>query len=820
MTIVSPLLQSRLNNNANYSLTQKDHEAIYKDLQKHANDVKPNVAKAKLIKEGPLKAVTSAIKDTYQDTKNFKKAVKTGQLGDNSLGRLNDLGMKIGGLLIAVYLATQQRTKTASIMQFVGGGAFFAAMALWPKIAINIPAKMVHGFDIGQRYVSAQGDKKDFFLDNQFLPWDAIPKSEMRKNAQRAGIDFDSENGEEKIRRKMQKTALQSRTLWMATAGFSTPLLTSLFGNIITPKVKDGVIKHGYEHTRSVIKDVGVENYLSYAPAQVLNNDAIEALFNQYKGKELDKKFFDTLTDMLQIYAPEYKTRRTRDGIKLVVDKQGEYVKRGKQLFKDMDDSVPISAVMGLRTDTAKLLKKMAMDSTGLDLAKVRQNLKGAKVQFRPIKDSQIISIMEAIGESTDEETIRRILRENRVAPNSVDKVINSSRAIVDYTSLMEAAKRYNSDVIGEIRGRTKAYLGLLNPIIGQKEESVYTKEYLDTFDNLYNVLDLPYSKGETPSLKNIHASAEKIKQAYVNLFSSNASVDDPEKYKEFLQSLLAQNRAQTKQKMSHLTKLINKTQTKEKKNVFDELILKLALPLQKGLMKRANAAGAFADKDALLAELLKDENIEQIVPMSMRDEITDTIVGNIEKDDRAIPNLIRRFCEIQKTNLSSVEAAPLICANFERRLSAGEFSSFSKEEIEAARNLVYAGNISYRKNNAFFRNKSVYDNIVDKVFDKNAFDVEEGVLPGIKNIVGDLKSVGEDSFEYNSAVEYAQAADLVSQAKTYLTSIFNKKHWEHIFIPMAVALVVITIASQFFFGKIDNEYPEKKEGINNGAHK
>ena len=251
MTTISPLLQNRISSKgANKNQSLNHHERLYIDLQKRANEVKPNEAKARLVEEGMLGNPITYVKDMAVDGKNFFATVKTGKMGDNNLGRINDLGLKIGAALIASFLAVHSKTKTDSIMRFIGGATFIAAMEMWPKLFINIPARLVHGFRIDRKYISAQGDKKDFFLDNQFLVWDAYPEEQLRKDAQNAGIDYDSKNGKEKIQRKMQKTALQNRTLWMATAGFATPLLTAMFGNYITPKVEEAVVKNGVQNTK------------------------------------------------------------------------------------------------------------------------------------------------------------------------------------------------------------------------------------------------------------------------------------------------------------------------------------------------------------------------------------------------------------------------------------------------------------------------------------------------------------------------------------------------------------------------------------------
>ena len=51
---------------------------------------------------------------------------------------------------------------------------------------------------------------------------------------------------------------------------------------------------------------------------------------------------------------------------------------------------------------------------------------------------------------------------------------------------------------------------------------------------------------------------------------------------------------------------------------------------------------------------------------------------------------------------------------------------------------------------------------------------------------------------------------DIISRIKEKATSIYNNKTWARIFIPATVALIAITLLVQPFFGKIDDEHPEK----------
>ena len=150
MAKISPMLSNSLklsgniqNNNLN-ALDKRNEQNLDKNLLNEANKIKPNKAKAQLIKQGPIASAVSSVKDTGKDALNFVKAAKTGKMGDNNLGRINDLGMKIGAGVIAAYLAAHSKTKTDAIMKFVGGGTFVAVMSIWPKLFINLPARLVH----------------------------------------------------------------------------------------------------------------------------------------------------------------------------------------------------------------------------------------------------------------------------------------------------------------------------------------------------------------------------------------------------------------------------------------------------------------------------------------------------------------------------------------------------------------------------------------------------------------------------------------------------------------------------------------------------
>lgn len=192
----------------------------------------------KLVRSNIFNAPAVMIRDLKYDLKALK-AAWNGKAKDHQLGNINDIGMKLGGLAIAAYLFTKKSAPSTKMMEFVGFGAFFGSMALWPKIALGIPAKLIHGVNIHQEYRTKQNVydekslnvKKPFYQDPQYIPWDLYKDKDIQKIGDKLGVDKDLSNRREFIQEKMRKIALQNNTLWMLTAGFATPIMSALICN-------------------------------------------------------------------------------------------------------------------------------------------------------------------------------------------------------------------------------------------------------------------------------------------------------------------------------------------------------------------------------------------------------------------------------------------------------------------------------------------------------------------------------------------------------------------------------------------------------------
>ncbi len=523
---ISPILKYRLENN-------QDHNRIYRKLKLRANEVKPNEPKAKLIRQTPIQKITDPIVDTFGDGKNFFKAVKTGKLNDNSLGRINDLGMKAGALLIASFLASRAKTKTDAIMQYIGGATFFASMALWPKIFINLPARLVHGFRIDHRYLSAQGDKKDLGLDNQFQPMDIFTDEEMLKMAKRAGINPKDKHVKEKMQRKMQKTMLQNRTLWMATAGFATPLLTSLTGNFVQPKVANKVIENAFENTRNVLRSPEtLSEYMRSAKNIVSNRKEVEEALDALDTalKETSQSTADAykkLASLLEVSDILEKLKNPDDARPLKGFKSSGVMAILEGMRKELS-TVSEKDLRTMLSNTEKLCAENAQSSILVSANNAVQT--GGKM----LEKADIDAIIKQLNGNYSLRNIEKVLStqsSSMVSEVNIKKLMTSLSSRADNKEFIQTVKEYNETVLGALRGRLKAYLRLVNSIAGQKSESVYTKEYMDTMKELFSALDIKddelkqIAKGKDSDViellvKKMQAKVKKGDDGYIELFN------------------------------------------------------------------------------------------------------------------------------------------------------------------------------------------------------------------------------------------------------------------------------------------------------------
>ncbi len=285
------LIQSYINGNALVQQYNSDKAVKDFDVNKELANrtfIKPLPSNGKLVRPTLFDMPSEIAKGWKYDWNAFVHAAK-GEANDHELGRLNDVGMKLGGLAIASYLFTKKSTPMTKVFEFIGLGSFFGAMDLWPKLFLQIPAYLIHGVNVRQQYEDSFGRKKMFYLDHQFIPWDLYSDEEINKIGDRMRVPKDIPNRREFIQEKMRKIALQNNTMWMLTAGFATPIMSALICNALEKSVSR------YQD-RKINKDA--DDMLTNFNQEVAkfdfskNQAKLEKFLEDNKGKPLSEEMF------------------------------------------------------------------------------------------------------------------------------------------------------------------------------------------------------------------------------------------------------------------------------------------------------------------------------------------------------------------------------------------------------------------------------------------------------------------------------------------------------------------------------------------------
>lgn len=268
--------------------------------------IKPLPGRGRLLHNKITDVPAVIVKDFAYDLKSLKDGY-TGKANDHQLGKLNDMGLTIGGLSLAGFLATLKQTPKTKAMEFIGLGSFLASMSIWPKVAIQWPAQLIHGVNISQKYEDSFGRKKNFYQDPQFIPWDLYSDKDINKIGDRLGVPRDIENRRDFIQEKMRKIAVQNNTLWMLTAGFATPVMSALICNVSEPYVEK------FLNNRQMKKADNLLNHFQEATRAMTSNkiiDNVNTLIELHKDQPIDDKLIKdlavNLTDGLDPLSADY----------------------------------------------------------------------------------------------------------------------------------------------------------------------------------------------------------------------------------------------------------------------------------------------------------------------------------------------------------------------------------------------------------------------------------------------------------------------------------------------------------------------------------
>ena len=291
--IQSYLYDNKITQQYNSNIAQKDFD-IHKELA-NRTFIKPLPSNGELVRNSIFDTPSELFKDYKYNLKALKHAIK-GDAKDHELGVINDLGMKFGGLAIASFLLTKKQAPMAKIMEFIGLTAFFGAMDIWPKLALQLPASLIHGFNIRQKYRDNIGTKKMVFQDHQFIPWDLYSDKEINKIGDRLGVPKDMKNRRDFIQEKMRKIALQNNTMWMLTAGFATPIMSALICNAAEEPLKNWVNKNTSKRANAYLSQFERATEKIKYPENTMK---LKNLLETYKGKPLSPQIIKEIGSVL-----------------------------------------------------------------------------------------------------------------------------------------------------------------------------------------------------------------------------------------------------------------------------------------------------------------------------------------------------------------------------------------------------------------------------------------------------------------------------------------------------------------------------------------
>lgn len=488
--------------------------------------IKPLEGKGRLIKGNIFNAPAIMVKDAMYDAKALKHAIR-GEANDHELGKLNDVGLKLGGLAIAGYLFTRKQTPLTKGMEFVGLGSFLASMAIWPKLAIQLPAYLIHGVNVQKQYEDSFGRKKPFYQDPQFIPWDLYSDKEIQKIGDRLGIDKNIPNRRDAIQEKMKKIAIQNNTLWMLTAGFATPVMSALICNQAEPYL--GKYLNNIQNKKADKILANFEKYSEkYQNHSIKKN--LEKIIELYKDKPINKELNNLLTDTLTegmdlVTAESFKAdlnANISDNTYLINDTTPKNI--SKKLFKKLEAKhFDKDVTEKIIPDSSSLLKLFK------DNGYLNRNIE--KSEFKQIKDMIMLQIQKNVNEynndlpqdkQLDLTFIKKLIASNKTETHPITSVLEKIQgSLLDSTT--QAKLRHVANILDDFRAKNNALDEYALKKVGAAPETVAANYWNNTSKALIDMFGI--SKKEIEKVRfDRNLMGELVRDKMEKLVSNDSS--------------------------------------------------------------------------------------------------------------------------------------------------------------------------------------------------------------------------------------------------------------------------------------------------------
>lgn len=422
--------------------------------------VKPLPGQGHLVHDNILTGSKYFFKDFAYDIKSLKNGIK-GTANDHQLGRLNDVGLELGGIGIATYLASKTTNPKARIMEYAGLAAFLTAMNLYPKIAINKPAELFHGYDIDKWYIDDQGRKKSVTQDSNYVPYDLYrgeaKGEDLDEIGDKMGIPRDIKNRHNIIKEQMRKISIQSNTLWMLTAGLATPVMTALacYGlenYVISPQLEKA---RNNKYNKLITETLKKTDTMPLEISEIADNDLsakVSKILREYKGKELPKEGLEYIIEILAENLDNNITEGIKEDLAKTIDNvislNGEVADKmttsAKKLIRASQKEKLEPLLIPSRQELEEIIQKVLPNTDFVDGSTTKiENIIEIKKELRTFIDSRIKTADSQIPKKYLENLRNKIIddmaktlesaQSKAITDSSFDSIINFAKILGEF---------------------------------------------------------------------------------------------------------------------------------------------------------------------------------------------------------------------------------------------------------------------------------------------------------------------------------------------------------------------------------------------------
>ena len=802
------------------------------DIERELNNrtfIKPLPSKGRLLNGNIFNAPAIMVKDAVYDVKAFKHAMQ-GNANDHELGKLNDVGLKLGGLAIAGYLFTKKQTPVTKGMEFVGLGSFLASMAIWPKLAIQLPAYLIHGVNVQKQYEDSFGRKKSFYQDPQFIPWDLYSDKEIDKMGNRLRVPKDIPNRRDAIQEKMKKIAIQNNTLWMLTAGFATPVMSALICNQTEPYLAKWLNNRKNKKADLILTNLD-EHSKKYDTHNATNN--IENQIKLHAGKPITEEVINSVADafdgMDSVTAESFKadlrelmTSNThtisKDSTK-AISKNLKDIFKGKPISKDAVD-----AIIPNENNMFNIFKENNFIKTDADDKALKAI--SDKILLAVKKNVETYNQNRPEAEQLDFEYIKKLIRSHKVNEHPIKSVLNNSTSAT-FSQEIQANLRNIAKAFDAFNAKTNALNEYAVTKVGSAPETVIANYWNNISKDLLTTLGISpkeiekvrFDRNLTGELlrnkiESIVSDDATYKKVMKDLVAKVASLDSEIKpsdittYNEKVDTLFNEFGEFLKDKQfSNTAKAIagvnNNDNVGTLKNIQKSFVSERLSGVKSSFYRLINTLDFYRR----FAKNVNSIDILKQYPREVREELIElckiiTLQGH--SSDNAT-----KFYMLRNPHPSD-DMSDIVVKN-----GKIENKYFGKGAVNTTTDIP---------NDKFFYQRAMQLMFGDKM-DKETTEILEGsiIKPNVteyrENVV---KIIGGENYFAKPRHRISPVNDAGSEFKFLLTGIapdelffkagqqaFNTRKWLKIFGAFGGVLLGVTVLAQFFFGKM----PDKKAG-------